>query len=83
MEFMKALQIREEDIEKAEKVLKKNGIQVHVKEDDSQKDTSAKQPSVRRGKRKMGDLPSSFGGVWAKDERTLETIRQKAWPKRT
>ena len=80
---MKALQVREDDIEKAEKVLKQNGIQVTItEEDDSLKDASGKQPSVHGGKRKMGDLPSSFGGVWSKDERTLETIRQKAWPKR-
>ena len=44
---------------------------------------SVKEPTVRKGKRKPGERITEIGRVWADDERTLEAIRIKAWPKRS
>ena len=38
---------------------------------------------IRKGQFLEGEKPSDFGLVWKNDDRTLETIRAKAWPKRS
>jgi len=69
---MKTLAIDDEDYQKARKLLEENGISVN-----------APSPVIRAGRLNAGDTPADFGEIWANDERTLSSIREKAWPKRS
>jgi hypothetical protein len=56
---------------------------VNAKEVNSEKaSTSLQALQIKKGQFKAGEKPSDFGSVWENDERTIETIRAKAWPKR-
>jgi hypothetical protein len=57
---------------------------VNAKEVNTENSSSSYQAlKVKKGQFKEGEKPSDFGSVWEKDERTIETIRAKAWPKRS
>jgi hypothetical protein len=70
---MKTLLIPDQDYDKALELLAANGIQAEA-------DTTI--PFLRRSDATTSDNPSRFGGIWAKDDRTLESIRRTAWPNR-
>lgn len=70
---MKVLFVNDKDYAKAKKLLMDHGIQVEPEREI---------PLLRRSNAKPGETPTAFGGIWANDERTLESIRAKAWPKR-
>ncbi|NID11344.1 hypothetical protein [Fibrivirga algicola] len=70
---MKTLLVSDNDLAKALKLLGENGI-------DAQVETPI--PFLRTGNASPTETPASFGGIWAKDERTMESIRKAAWPKR-
>ena len=73
---MKTLTISEKDYEKAKKLLLENGIS-------TEPESETPVPFLRRGNARPGETPAAFGGIWANDERTMESIRAKAWPKRS
>lgn len=73
---MKTLLINDEDYQKAKQLLEDNGIGMIP-------DEAAPLPGIRPAKLNPGDKPANFGGIWANDERTLSSIREKAWPKRS
>jgi hypothetical protein len=70
---MKTLLIPDHEYDKALELLVANGIQAEA-------DTPI--PFLRRSDATASDNPSRFGGIWSKDERTLESIRRRAWPSR-
>lgn len=72
---MKTLTINDKDYAKARKLLIENGIQ-------PEPEAEIKIPLLRRSNAKPGETPAAFGGIWANDERTMASIRAKAWPKR-
>ena len=72
---MKTLTIQDNDYDKAIKLLSENGI------DAGQEEESAI-PFLRTSTAKPDEKPASYGGIWAKDERTMDSIRKAAWPKR-
>ncbi len=72
---MKTLTVNDKDYEKAEKLLSENGILAAPV-------SEIPIPLVHKSNAKPGETPAAFGGIWAKDERTLKSIRAKAWPKR-
>jgi hypothetical protein len=73
---MKTLLISDEDYQKVRKLLEENGIGLVP-------DETTASPFIRPAKLNPGDRPANFGGIWANDERTLASIRKKAWPKRS
>lgn len=73
---MKTLTVNDHDYAKALQLLLDNGIQPQPEEE-------VAIPLLRRSNAKPGDKPSAFGGIWANDERTVASIRAKAWPKRS
>ncbi|MBD2704716.1 hypothetical protein IC229_29040 [Spirosoma sp. BT702] len=72
---MKTLTVNDKDYAKAIKLLIENGIQ-------PEPEPEANIPLLRKSNAKFGETPASFGGIWANDERTMASIRAKAWPKR-
>lgn len=72
---MKTLTIDDKDYAKAEKLLRENGILTAPAPE-------TPIPLVHKSDAKPGETPAAFGGIWATDERTLKSIRAKAWPKR-
>ena len=72
---MKTLTVNDRDYLKAKKLLAENGITIEP-------ETEAPIPLLRKSNAKPGETPAAFGGIWANDERTMESIRAKAWPKR-
>lgn len=70
---MKTLLISDQDYDKALQLLAANGIQAEA-------ETAI--PFLRRSDATAQDNPASFGGIWANDERTLDSIRRRAWPSR-
>lgn len=70
---MKTLLISDQDYDKALQLLAANGIQAKA-------ETTV--PFLRRSDAAPQDNPAKFGGIWARDERTLESIRRAAWPSR-
>lgn len=72
---MKTLVINDKDYDKAVKLLIENGIQTEL-------ETDVRIPLLHKSGAKMGETPAAFGGIWDNDERTLASIRAKAWPKR-
>ncbi|WP_229365992.1 hypothetical protein [Fibrisoma montanum] len=72
---MKTLTVNDEDYAKAVKLLSENGIQ-------TEPELEVTIPLLRKSNAKSGETPSAFGGIWANDERTMTSIRAKAWPKR-
>lgn len=70
---MKTLLISDQDYDKALQLLAANGIQA---------EPEATIPFLRRSDATPQDNPVSFGGIWANDERNLESIRRVAWPNR-
>lgn len=71
---MKTLTINDTDYRKAVQLLADNGITI-----ESEPEITI--PLLRKSNAKPGQTPASFGGIWANDERTLQSIRAKAWPK--
>ena len=72
---MKTLTVKDKDYAKAKKLLVEHGIQTEPEVDNTI-------PLLRKSNAKPGETPAAFGGIWANDERTMESIRAKAWPKR-
>ena len=72
---MKTLTVNDKDYDKAIKLLMENGIQ-------TEPEPEVNIPLLRRSDAKSGQTPAAFSGIWANDERTLASIRAKAWPKR-
>ena len=72
---MKTLTVKDSDYLKAKKLLAENGIAT-----DPESEIAI--PLLRKSNAKPGETPGDFGGIWANDERTMESIRAKAWPKR-
>lgn len=72
---MKTLTVNDKDYAKAIKLLSDNGIS-------TQPETEVNIPLLRKSNAKAGQTPAAFSGIWANDERTLASIRAKAWPKR-
>ena len=72
---MKTLTINDTDYSKAVQLLADNGIPI-----ESEADMAI--PLLRKSNAKPGQTPASFGGIWVNDERNLQSIRAKAWPKR-
>lgn len=72
---MKTLTVNDKDYAKAIKLLIENGIQT-----ESESETNI--PLLRKSNAKHGETPAAYGGIWANDERTMASIRAKAWPKR-
>ncbi|GAA4418313.1 hypothetical protein GCM10023187_51630 [Nibrella viscosa] len=72
---MKTLTVNDNDYEKAKALLLENGIPI-----ESEADRPI--PLLRKSSAKAGETPAAFGGIWANDERTMASIRAKAWPKR-
>ncbi len=70
---MKTLTVNDKDYAKALKLLMENGIQT---------EPEAIIPILRKSNAKSGETPAAFGGIWGSDERTMASIRAKAWPKR-
>jgi hypothetical protein len=73
---MQTLLINDEDYQKARKLLEENGIGIANQ-------SAMPLPVIRPSQLNPGDRPANFGGIWANDERTLASIRKKAWPKRS
>lgn len=72
---MKTLTVNDKDYAKAIKLLIENGIQ-------TESETEVNIPLLRKSDAKSGETPAAFGGIWTADERTMASIRAKAWPKR-
>lgn len=72
---MKTLTINDTDYRKAVRLLADNGIAI-----ESEPEIAIH--LLRKSNAKPGQTPASFGGIWANDERTLQSIRVKAWTKR-
>jgi len=72
---MKTLTVNDKDYAKAIKLLMENGIQTEL-------ESEINIPLLRKSNAKLGETPAAFGGIWANDERTMASIRAKAWPKR-
>ncbi len=72
---MKTLTVNDKDYAKAKKLLVENGIETEL-------EPSNAIPLLHKSNAKPGETPAAFGGIWANDERTMESIRAKAWPKR-
>jgi len=72
---MKTLTVNDRDYIKAMKLLIENGIQT-----DPEPEVNI--PLLRKSNAQSGETPAAFGGIWANDERTMASIRAKAWPKR-
>jgi hypothetical protein len=73
---MKTLTVSDKDFIRTKKLLAQNGIPTEPEEDKPI-------PFLRKSKAEPDESPAAFGGIWASDERTLATIRAKAWPKRS
>jgi hypothetical protein len=71
--MMKTLTVNDKDYDKAMKLLMENGIQT---------EPELTIPLLRRSNAKPGETPAAFSGIWTNDERTMASIRAKAWPKR-
>lgn len=72
---MKTLTVNDKDYPKAKKLLTDNGITIET-------EPETPIPLLRQSNAKPGETPAAFGGIWANDERTMASIRAKAWPKR-
>lgn len=72
---MKTLIVNDKDYLKAKRLLTENGIAT-----DPESEIAI--PLLRKSNAKPGETPAAFGGIWTDDERTMESIRAKAWPKR-
>ncbi len=72
---MKTLTVNDKDYAKAMKLLIENGIQ-------TESEPEVNIPLLRKSNAKSGETPAAFGGIWTNDERTMASIRAKAWPKR-
>ena len=72
---MKTLTVNDKDYAKALKLLIENGIQ-------TEPEPEVMIPLLRKSNAKSGETPAAFGGIWTNDERTMASIRAKAWPKR-
>lgn len=72
---MKTLTVKDRYYLKAKKLLAENGITV-------ESETETPIPLLRKSNAKPGETLAAFGGIWANDKRTMESIRAKAWPKR-
>jgi hypothetical protein len=72
---MKTLTVNDTDYSKAIQLLTEHGISITA-------ESEVEIPLLRKSNAKPGQTPASFGGIWASDERTLQSIRAKAWPKR-
>lgn len=73
--MMKTLTVNDKDYAKVMKLLIENGIQ-------TEPESEVTIPLLRGSNAKSGETPAAFGGIWATDERTMTSIRAKAWPKR-
>jgi len=72
---MKTLTVNDKDYTKAIKLLIENGIQ-------TESEPEINVPFLRKSDAKAGETPAAFGNIWTTDERTMASIRAKAWPKR-
>lgn len=72
---MKTLTVNDKDYLKAKKLLADNGVP-------TEPEAELSIPLLRKSNAKPGETPASFGGIWTNDERTIASIRAKAWPKR-
>lgn len=72
---MKTLTVNDKDYAKAIKLLIENGIQ-------AEPEPEVTIPLLRKSNAKADETPASFGSIWTNDERTMASIRAKAWPKR-
>lgn len=72
---MKTLTVNDRDYLKAKKLLAENGIAIEP-------ETETPIPLLRKSNAKLSETPAAFGGIWTNDERTMGSIRAKAWPKR-
>jgi|GEM_PF-3285058 len=70
---MKTLTIDDKDYARAVKLLLENGINAEI---------GADIPLLHKSDAQPGETPATFSGIWANDERTMASIRAKAWPKR-
>ena len=73
---MKTPLVNDDDLVKALQLLEENGIQAKPEADE------VAIPVLRKSNAKPGETLTSFAGIWANDERTMASIRAKAWPKR-
>jgi hypothetical protein len=74
---MKTLTVNDKDYAKAIKLLMENGIGIQT-----EPEPEINIPLLRKSNAKSGETPAAFGGIWANGERTMASIRAKAWPKR-
>lgn len=72
---MKTLTVNDKDYAKAIKLLIENGIQ-------TEPESEVTIPLLRESNAKSGETTAAFGGIWVNDERTMASIRAKAWSKR-
>ncbi len=72
---MKTLTVNDKDYAKAIKLLVENGIQTEPKPETTI-------PLLRKSNAKPGETPAAFSNIWTNDERTMASIRAKAWQKR-
>ena len=72
---MKTLTVNDKDYAKAKRLLVENGIEMEIEPGNAI-------PLLHKSNAKPGETPAAFGGIWANDECTMESIRAKAWPKR-
>lgn len=73
---MKTLTVNDDDYARAVKLLLENGIKTEPEAD-------VTVPLLRMSDAKSGETPAAFGGIWDNNERTMASIRAKAWPKRS
>ena len=72
---MKTLTVNDKDYVKVIKLLTENGIQ-------TEPESEVTIPLLRKSNAKSSETPTAFGGIWTTGERTMTSIRAKAWPKR-
>ncbi|GAA4453852.1 hypothetical protein GCM10023189_19510 [Nibrella saemangeumensis] len=72
---MITLTVKDNDYEKVKALLLENGITIEPEAD-------SPIPLLHKSNAKAGETPAAFSGIWATDERTMASIRAKAWPKR-
>lgn len=72
---MKTLIVNDKDYAKAMKLLIENCIQ-------TEPEPEVIIPILRKSDAKPDETPAAFGGIWTNDDRTIASIRAKAWPKR-
>ena len=69
---MKTLTVQDNDYDKAIKLLSGNGIDAELEEESAI-------PFLRTSAAKPNETLASYGGIWANDERTTDSIRKAAW----